>query len=68
MNSHPWMSTTQPGRILHIAELNTNQIRQLNYDKTAVLLPGGILEQHGEPDPHCSVSRLARLFWLAAPG
>jgi hypothetical protein len=33
-----------------------------------VLLPGGILEQHGEPDPHCSVSRLARLFWLAAPG
>jgi creatinine amidohydrolase/Fe(II)-dependent formamide hydrolase-like protein len=34
-------------RILELAELNTDQIRSLDRAKTVVLMPGGILEQHG---------------------
>jgi creatinine amidohydrolase len=34
-------------QILHMAELNTEQIRALDREKTIVLIPGGILEQHG---------------------
>ena len=33
--------------IYHLAELNTEQIRSLDRDRTAVLIPGGILEEHG---------------------
>jgi creatinine amidohydrolase/Fe(II)-dependent formamide hydrolase-like protein len=36
-----------PCQVLHLAELNTNQIRALDRTKTVVLIPGGILEQHG---------------------
>ena len=32
---------------LKLAELNTEQVRALNKDKTIVLIPGGILEEHG---------------------
>lgn len=35
------------GQIFRVAEMNTEQIRSLNKQKTVVLLPGGILEQHG---------------------
>ncbi len=34
-------------QVLRIAEMNTQQIRALNLQKTAVLIPGGILEEHG---------------------
>lgn len=34
-------------QILKIAELNTEQIRALNREKTIVIVPGGILEEHG---------------------
>jgi len=34
-------------QIYHVKEMNTEQIRALDRDKTVVLLPGGILEQHG---------------------
>ena len=34
-------------QIYHVKDMNTEQIRALNREKTAVLLPGGILEQHG---------------------
>jgi creatinine amidohydrolase/Fe(II)-dependent formamide hydrolase-like protein len=34
-------------RILELAELNTEQIRSLDREKTVILIPGGILEQHG---------------------
>lgn len=37
----------EPGRIMRLAELNTQQIRALDRERTAVLMPGGILEQHG---------------------
>lgn len=34
-------------QVLHVTDLNTRQIRELDRDKTAVILVGGILEQHG---------------------
>lgn len=34
-------------QIVDMRELNTEQIRALNLQKTVVLMPGGILEQHG---------------------
>lgn len=34
-------------QVLRLAELNTEQIAKLDRAKTAVLLPGGVLEQHG---------------------
>jgi creatinine amidohydrolase len=34
-------------QILQMAELNTDQIRALDRSKTAILIPGGILEEHG---------------------
>jgi creatinine amidohydrolase len=34
-------------QIFQLAQLNTNQIRSLDRNKTVVLIPGGILEQHG---------------------
>jgi creatinine amidohydrolase len=34
-------------QVLQLAELNTNQIRALDRSKTVVLIPGGILEEHG---------------------
>lgn len=37
------------GQIYHVAQMNTDQIRALDKQKTVVILTGGILEQHG---PH----------------
>ncbi|MCI0347944.1 MAG: creatininase family protein [Acidobacteriales bacterium] len=34
-------------QIYHVREMNTDEIRALDRDKTAVILPGGILEEHG---------------------
>lgn len=34
-------------QILRLSDLNTEQIRKLDRAKTAVLMPGGVLEQHG---------------------
>lgn len=34
-------------QVQHVAQLNTIQIRSLDRVRTAVILPGGILEQHG---------------------
>ena len=34
-------------QIHHVKEMNTEQIRALDREKTVVLLPGGILEEHG---------------------
>ncbi len=36
-----------PTPIHYVAEMNTEQIRALDREKTVVLLPGGILEEHG---------------------
>ncbi len=35
------------GQIYHVAEMNTKQIQLLDKQKTVVILPGGVLEQHG---------------------
>lgn len=34
-------------QVLHVQDLNTRQIRDLDRAKTAIILPGGILEEHG---------------------
>ena len=34
-------------QILHLAELNTEQIRALDRSKTVIVMPGGVLEEHG---------------------
>ncbi len=39
--------STAFAQIYHVKEMNTEQIRALDREKTVVLLPGGILEQHG---------------------
>ena len=38
---------TAHGQIYKLAEMNTRQIRSLELQKTVVLIPGGILEEHG---------------------
>lgn len=43
------VAQTASHRVLKLAELNTEQIRALDKDKTIVFIPGGILEEHG---PH----------------
>jgi hypothetical protein len=40
------ISTPGFAQILDVRELNTVQIRALDRTRTAVLLPGGILEEH----------------------
>jgi len=40
-------SVPASGQVQRVAELNTEQIRRLDRARTAVILPGGILEQHG---------------------
>lgn len=34
-------------QVLHVQDLNTSQIRELDRNRTAIILPGGILEEHG---------------------
>jgi hypothetical protein len=34
-------------QILRLSDLNTDQIRALDHEKTVVIIPGGILEEHG---------------------
>lgn len=35
------------GQVYRVAEMNTKQIQALDRQKTVVILPGGVLEQHG---------------------
>src|SRR5512139_2392636 len=48
-------------RIYHLAELNTGQIQSLDRDRTAVLIPGGVLEEHGPYLP-CSTDTCVSEF------
>jgi creatinine amidohydrolase len=38
---------TGSAQTYHLAEMNTEQIRALDREKTVILIPGGILEEHG---------------------
>jgi len=40
-------STSSNAQIYRIAEMNVGQIKKLNKEKTVVILPGGIVEEHG---------------------
>ncbi len=42
-----FLSQQVAAQVLRIAEMNTQQIQSLNLQKTVVLIPGGILEEHG---------------------
>lgn len=44
-------SLSVSAQIYRVAEMNAEQIRKLNKDKTVVLIPGGILEEHGSHLP-----------------
>jgi len=35
------------GQVYNLGDLNTEQIRSLDHSKTAIIIPGGILEEHG---------------------
>jgi len=35
------------GRVYQLAEMNTDQIRALDRERTVILIPGGIMEEHG---------------------
>ena len=41
------VSRVAEAQVYHLAELNTEQILGLDRARTAVLIPGGILEEHG---------------------
>ncbi len=43
----PISVTSSFAQIYHVKEMNSEEIRGLDRNKTVVLLPGGILEQHG---------------------
>jgi len=42
-----FLSRQVAAQVVRIAEMNTRQIRALNLQKTVVVIPGGILEEHG---------------------
>ena len=42
-----FLSQQVAAQVFRIAEMNTRQIQGLNLHKTVVLIPGGILEEHG---------------------
>jgi creatinine amidohydrolase len=42
-----FLSQQVRAQVVRIAEMNTRQIQALNLQKTVVLIPGGILEEHG---------------------
>jgi len=41
------LATEARGQVLQLGELNTEQIKKLDRAKTVVLMPGGVLEEHG---------------------
>ncbi len=43
----PVVFSSATAQVYHVKEMNTEQLRALDRDKTVVLLPGGILEEHG---------------------
>lgn len=43
------LASFSQAQIFHLADLNTEQIKKLPRDKTVVIIPAGILEEHG---PH----------------
>ena len=42
-----FLSLVANAQIYRVAEMNVEQIKGLNKEKTVVILPGGIVEEHG---------------------
>ncbi len=51
-------------QLYRVAEMNVEQIRALDREKTAVIIPGGVLEQHGNYLPSAS-DTLMNEWWTA---
>lgn len=47
------LTIPDPGaaQVLRVGELNTEQVRELDRERTVVLLPAGVLEEHGPTSP-----------------
>jgi creatinine amidohydrolase/Fe(II)-dependent formamide hydrolase-like protein len=41
------LASASSAQVYHLAEMNTDQIRALDRQKTVILMPGGVIEQHG---------------------
>jgi creatinine amidohydrolase len=41
------LSVTASAQVLKLAELNTRDVQALDRDKTVIIIPGGIIEEHG---------------------
>ena len=50
---------TSPAQIFHVQDMSTTDIIALDRAKTVVLLPGGILEEHGPDRAHRAGNREA---------
>src|SRR5476649_952316 len=42
-----FLSSALPSQVVHVADLNTRQIRALDRSRTVVILQGGMIEEHG---------------------
>jgi creatinine amidohydrolase len=42
-----FVSSALPSQVVHVADLNTRQIRALDRSRTVVILQGGMIEEHG---------------------
>lgn len=43
----PLLASASSAQVYRLAEMNTHQIRSLDRQKTVILMPGGVIEQHG---------------------
>jgi creatinine amidohydrolase/Fe(II)-dependent formamide hydrolase-like protein len=57
-----WLSLPAQAQVYRLADLNTEQIRALNPMKTAVIISGGILEEHGPYLPSYSDGFFAEAY------
>jgi FtsP/CotA-like multicopper oxidase with cupredoxin domain len=57
-----WLSLPAQAQVYRLADLNTEQIRALNPMKTAAIIPGGILEEHGPYLPSYSDGFFAEAY------
>jgi hypothetical protein len=57
-----WLSLPAQAQVYRLADLNTEQIHALNPMKTAVIISGGILEEHGPYLPSYSDGFFAEAY------
>ncbi|MGH7714042.1 MAG: hypothetical protein ACREOG_22370, partial [Gemmatimonadaceae bacterium] len=60
-------SSRAVAQLYRLAEMNTEQIRALDRARTVIIMPGGILEQHGPYLPSYSDGYYTRASPLISP-